>query len=163
MAIVKRAIVTVGASETRLFGPYLERFKRTMREYGGADYLKIWHKEWPPGSPTHHEAHYAFKVHAVYETAARGYTSILWLDCSANAFKPIEPMWERLERDGHVLVEDANMLGKWCGDRTLEVFGVSRDKAMTIPLMCGTCWGVDLTVERSRVFLERLRSYRCLE
>lgn len=155
----KRAIVTVGASVTRLFGPYLERFKRTFLKFGGADYLKIWHREWPPGSPSHHECHYAFKVHAVYEAAQHGCTSILWLDSSCSAFAPLTPIWEHLERDGHILVEDANKLGKWSSDHSLATFGITRDEAMTVQLMCGTCWGVDLTVPRSRTFVELLRSY----
>ena len=66
-ALSKRAIVTVGISGARLFGPYLERFQRTMREYGRADRIKIWWRDWPPGSPPHGICHYAFKVHAVYE------------------------------------------------------------------------------------------------
>lgn len=160
---MSRAIVTVGCSETRLFGPYLERFKRTFCKYGGADYLKIWHSGWPPGSPTHYDVHYAFKVHAVHEAFSRGHTSILWLDSSCNAFAPLDPMWERLERDGHVLINDDNKLGNWCGDHTLEVFGVTRDEAMKIHIMSGTCWGVDLRNPRSRIFLERLRSYATKE
>lgn len=154
----KRAIVTVGISDARIFGPYLDRWTRTFGQYGGADYMKVWHREWPPGSMTHRQCHYAFKVHAVWETYQRGYTSILWFDASCWATRPLGPLWERLERDGHVLVEDANKLGNWSSDASLAMFNVTRDEAMKIPLMCGTCWGVDLTNPRSLTFLERLRA-----
>lgn len=155
---MKRAIVTAGIGTSRLFEPYLERLERTFKEFGGADYLKIW-REWPPGSRTHTEVHYGFKVHAMFEAAAQGCTSILWCDSSCNAFAPLTPVWERLEAEGHLLVEDANALGKWSSDHSLATFGMSRDEAMNIRLMCGTFIGVDLTHERSRTFLERLRSY----
>lgn len=156
---MSRAIVTVAASGTRQFGPYMERFKRTFIEFGGADYLKIWHREWPPESPDHQTCHYAFKVHAVYEAWERGHTSVMWFDSSCNAFAPLTPLWERLERDGYFFVDDANALGNWSSDRSLEVFGVTRDEAMYLRLGCGTCWGVDLTQERSQTFLKRLREY----
>lgn len=153
-----RAIVTVGVSDNRIFAPYLARFRDTFRKYGGADYMKIW-QTWPPGSPTHREVHYGFKVHAVAEALARGATSVLWFDCDAYAIAPLEPLWQRLEKDGHVLVEDANRLGEWSSDHSLSVFGLTRDEAMDIRLGCGTCWGLDFTSERSRTFFERLKTY----
>lgn len=157
---MKRAIVTVGVSESddRDFRPYLGRFKRTFAEFGQAD-IAIWHKTWPPGSPRHGECHYAFKVYAVLEAARRGYTSILWCDSSCSAFAPLTPMWERIERDGHVLIDDANSCGQWSSDHCLTTFEITRDEAMNIRLMCGTCFGFDLTYERSRTFLDRLCSY----
>lgn len=156
---MKRAIVTAGVSGNRIFAPYLERFEQTFRQYGGADYLRIWHHEWPPGSPTHGECNYAFKVHAVREAISQGCTSIIWFDSSANAIRPLGPMWTRLERDGHLLVEDANALSKWSSDHSLDTFGITRDQAEHIRLMCGTCWGIDITNERSLQFFERLASY----
>lgn len=155
----KRAVVTVGISEARLFGPYLERWERTFRQYGCADYLKIWQHEWPPGSLPHGQCHYAFKVHAVWDAYVRGYTSILWMDSSCHAIRPLSALWQRLERDGHVLIEDANRLGNWSSDRSLAQFGISRDDAMKMPLLCGTCWGVDLTNPRSLEFIRQLRQY----
>lgn len=153
-----RIVVTVGVSASRVLGPYIERWRRTFAEFSGSDGV-AWDRDWPPGSPSHHEVHYAFKVHAMFEAARRGYTSILWCDAACYAIKPLDKMWARLERDGHVLIDDANKLGTWSSDKSLATFGMSRDQAMTIPLMCGTCWGVDLRVEKSRTFLERLRSY----
>jgi hypothetical protein len=156
----KRAIVTVGVSEStdRIFTPYLERFRRTFSRYGAAD-IAIWSKGWPPSSPKHSECHYAFKVHAIREAQRRGYTRILWLDSSCSAFAPLTPMWERLEHDGHVLIPDDNALGKWASDHCLATFGITRDAAMEIKLMCGTCFGLDLTVARSRLFLDRLHGF----
>lgn len=156
---MKRAIVTVGVSPVRRFGPYLERLKRTFREHGHADYLKIWHREYPPGAPAHKEVHYGFKVHALWDLFEKGYDMLLWLDASCNALRTIEPLWKRIERDGHALINDANPLGVFSSDRALKQFNITRDQAMDIHLMCGACFGFDMTRVRNRVFLERLRGY----
>lgn len=151
----KRAIVCVGISQSRVLDLYVKRMEETFTQYGGAE-LFIWDKLWPPGSLSHQECNYGFKVHAVNYARNAGFTSILWFDASCYAIKPIDLLWERLERDGHVLIEDANNLATWSSDASLAQFNVSRDEAESIRLMCGTCWGLDLTVERSRVFLDRL-------
>jgi hypothetical protein len=156
----RRAIVSVGISQSRVLDIYVERLLRTFSEHAGeGTEIYIWDKEWPPGAMEHRACNYGFKVHAAAEAARIGCESILWMDASCYAIRDLEPLWNRLKRDGHVLIEDANRLGNWCSDRTLAQFGVSRDEAMKIALMCGTCWGLDLTFERSREFLRRLKEY----
>lgn len=155
----RRAIVTVGVSDGRIFGPYLERFERTFREYGGADYFKMWHREWPTGSPTHRNINYAFKLYAVQDAMDHGCTSVLWFDASCWAIRPLGSMWQHLERDGHLLIRDVNTLATWASDHSLAQFNVTRDEAEGIYLMCGTGYGLDLTNDRSRTFLERMRSH----
>lgn len=153
----RRAIVTVAISEGgRIFGPYIDRFRASFAEHGAADEVKVWHREWPPNSPPHRECHYAFKVHAIREAARRGFTSVLWFDVSCHLAGSLEPVWERLEHDGHLLLADANWLGNWSSDHAIEHFGVSRDEAMGIHLMCGAVYGLDLRSEQSRAFLDVL-------
>jgi len=154
----KRAIVTVGISQSRVLDIYIKRFGETFAPNCSGGEIFIWDEQWPPGSPQHRDCNYAFKAHAVDYVRSVGFERVLWFDASCYAIKPIEPLWQRLELDGHVLLDDANKLGTWSSDHSLAHFGVSRDEAMTIPLMCGTCWGLDLTVERSRTFLDRLLS-----
>lgn len=158
MIEVRRAIACVGISQSRVLDIYVQRMERTFAQYGGAE-LFIWDQQWPPGSLPHRDCNYGFKVHAVDYARNRGFTSVLWFDASCYAIRSIEPLWERLERDGHILIDDMNKLDKWSSDRSLEQFGVSRDEAAEIPLMVGTCWGLDLRQPRSVVFLDRLLQY----
>lgn len=153
---MKRVIVCVGVSQSRVLDIYVQRMERTFREFGCADEIFIWDQQWPPNSPAHRDCNYAFKVHAVDYARSRGFTKILWCDASCYAIKPIEPLWQRLEHEGHILIDDANRLGSWSSDHSLAQFGISRDKAMEIALMCGTCWGLDLHFPRSVTFLDRL-------
>lgn len=178
MSEKKRAIVTVGVSQVRDFKPYHERFQRTLDPAAGlscAHDVRRWVEQWPPGSPTHHQVHYAFKVHAIEDARARGFTSILWLDVSCHAVAPLEPLWQVIERDGHFLCGEPQLdpetglvtnppatmdrLGTWSSDHSLGCFGLSRDDAMKVTLLSGTCIGLDLEHPRSLEFLNRLRAF----
>ncbi len=110
---MKRAIVTVGVSNSRAFGPYHERFARSFAEHGAADGILRWSDAWPAGSPSHGECHYAFKTHAIRHAFKSGYTQILWLDVSCWATRSLEPLWEAIAGDGHFL----------CGEPHLEEDG----------------------------------------
>lgn len=176
----RRAIVTVGVDYARKFGPYHERFEKTLAPAAGlscADDIKRWETEWPPGSPTHAEAHYAFKVHALKDAWRRGFTSLLWLDVSCYAVASLEPLWKVIEEQGYFLAgepaldsetglvaPDCDMastdkLGEWSSDQSLSAFKVTRDQAMRIPLLCGCIIGLDLMHQRSRTFLDRMISF----
>ncbi len=155
---MSRAVVMVGVSATRALQPYVMRFRESFKKFACSQEMMIWDKHsWPEGSPPHQMCHYAFKVHAVMAAIARGHRQVLWFDSSCYAIRPIEPLWKRLERDGHVLIEDANWLGNFSSDHSLAHFGVTRDEAMTIHLLSGTCWGVNIDVPRSLEFVTRLR------
>lgn len=169
----KRAIITVGVSQARQFGPYHKRFQETMggdgvvKPFACADSVTRYETSWPPQSPSHLQVHYGFKIYAVKEALKQGYTSVLWLDVSAYAVAPLEPLWKEIEREGHYLAgapeitpsSSVDRLGSWTSDHTLAHFGVSRDDAMFIPLLSGTCFGLDLTNSRTMDFYERILSY----
>jgi len=42
----------------------------------------IWRNSYPPGSPTHEENPYVFKIHAFRQAIRLGYSRALWLDSS---------------------------------------------------------------------------------
>lgn len=172
----RRMIVSVGVSDTRVFAPYHYRLACSLFRYGCAESFTRWKDRWPPGSPSHAEANYAFKAHALSFAAECGATSLLWLDVSCYAVAPLEPLWEHIEREGHFLGGEPQLdpetglvdpkqpatfdsLGEWSGDLALETFGLSRDDAMRAVLLSGCCIGLDLRRERSRTFLDRLLSY----
>lgn len=112
------------------------------------------------GCPTHQEAPYAFKP-AMFEMARqRGFRSALWCDAAVWAIKPLEPIFEYIERVGHVLFFNG-MVGNWSTDRALESFGIDRNTAMDINEIAGCCLGLDFKSERSleflRIWLEKSR------
>lgn len=124
-------------------GPYFPLQRRLLDSLRGSEVL-AWSDAWPPGSPAHAEAPYAFKLHAFAEARRRGAASALWLDAPVVASGDPSPVFERIERDGHLFVTGGERLGHWIGDAALEAFGMSRDTAMDLPLLNGTFIGLDL-------------------
>lgn len=124
-------------------GPYVPLQKRLLDSLRGRDTL-VWTEAWPPSSPSHAEAPYAFKLHAFAEARRRGASRALWLDAPVVAAGDPAPVFERIEREGHLLVTSGDKLGNWIGDAALDVLGLTRDAAMELPLMNGTFIGLDL-------------------
>src|ERR1700675_1035100 len=58
----------------------------------------FWKKE-PEGCPPHAEVPYAFKAYAL-KSAAEYSDLLLWADASILPIRSLEPLWERIERDG---------------------------------------------------------------
>lgn len=84
------------------------------------------------GAPPHLENPYAFKIYCIDRVLSMGYRKVLWLDASVVAMAPLGGIWEVIERDGYIMQEAGHSVGRWCNDRTLEYFGLSREEAMGI-------------------------------
>ena len=124
-------------------GPYVPLQRRLLGSLKGVDVLS-WTDSWPPGSPSHAEAPYAFKLHAMAEARRRGAASVIWLDAPVTAAGDPAEAFARIESAGHVFVTGGERLGNWIGDAALEAFGLARDAAMGLPLLNGTFIGLDL-------------------
>lgn len=116
----------------------------------------LWRDEYPPGSPTHQDNPYAFKLHAVRH-AARNHRYVLWLDACAWCVRHPLPLFEHVERHGGFFMEDGWVLGQWCSDTALATLGLTRDQAMTVPLITGGFWAIDTATERGKLFLRAMQ------
>jgi len=150
---MSRCIVNVA---TDRYVPLQERLVGSLASQGFRDSLLAWKDGMPPGSPSHRESPYAFKLHALRAAAARGHRTVLWLDAPCVAVRPLGPLFERIEREGHLLVAGDEKLGNWANDACLARFSIGRDEAMALKLMNGTFIGLDLDRARSREWLEEL-------
>jgi len=129
---------------------------KSLKAAGWEGGLLTWTNELPPGSPPHELAPYGFKLHAISEALRKGYTSMLWLDAPCIAAKPLTPVFEKIERDGHCFVTGDERLGNWASDDCLAAFGIPRDAAMTLPLLNGAFIGLDLEHARTREWYRRI-------
>ena len=118
--------------------------------------MRTWADKLPAGSPSHADAPYGFKLYAVAEALAQGCSSLLWLDAPCVADRPLDPVFERIERDGHCFVTGGEKLGNWASDDCLEAFGISRDQAMEMALLNGAFLGLDLEHARTREWYRRI-------
>ena len=141
-----RCIVTVA---TDGFVPLQERLMESLLSAGYRGEVLRWTNELPPGSPTHDAVPYGFKVSAIQEAFRKGHTSILWLDSPSLATASLDGLFERIEREGHLLMSGEEILGNWASDECLQAFGQARDEAMKRKLMNGTFIGVDLKNDRT--------------
>ena len=99
------------------------------------DSWQLFYYGYPDGCPTQQERMYAFKIYAMRRVATAGFARMLWMD---SAFQPIAPMhalWKEINDTGwYIQMQGDSVLGSWCSDAALDVFGISRDTAMGIPL-----------------------------
>src|SRR5829696_3118427 len=116
---------------------------------------------WRPGSfpdesPAHADVPFAFKPYCFKEARRRGGELLLWLDASCVAVRPLEPIFDQIERDGYILFRNRRYrVGEWASDEALGVLGVSRDQAMEMPEVNGAAIGLNASSYISDSFLEK--------
>lgn len=152
-ASAKRAILNVA---TGRYVGLQDRLVKSLQSAGWSGGLLTWTDALPPGSPSHEEAPYGFKLYAIAEALKQGYLSVLWLDAPCVAAKPLGQVFEKIERDGHCFVSGDERLGNWASDDCLAAFGIPRDAAMSMPLLNGAFIGLDLEHARTREWFRRI-------
>jgi hypothetical protein len=108
----------------------------------GADLL-FWNC-WPPGSPSHQELPFAFKSHAFRAAREAGYRQILWLDAACWAVRSLQPVWDKLDRDGFLFINNGWSMASCSSDMCLDFFDKSRNEAEGLLELTALCMGVDL-------------------
>lgn len=149
----RRCIVNVA---TGRYAPLQARLVESLRATGWPAGLLTW-TGFPPGSPSHVDDPYGFKIFALRAAERGGDRTVLWLDAPCIAGGPLDPLFERIEKEGHLFVTSGQRLGNWASDECLAAAGLSRDDAMALPLLNGTFIGLDLSNERSRRWLDELQ------
>jgi len=109
----------------------------------------------PPGSPHPSVVPYAFKLYALKEAQRQGYTSLLWLDSSMWAIKPVEPVFDYIEKEGYLFEAAGQLLGWWSTDAFLKHHNLTRDEAITYPLHSAGFTGLNLISPLAQKFLDR--------
>lgn len=78
----------------------------------------------PDGWPTHADKPFGFKAYAVRRAADIGYTSLLWCDSSILPIRSLEPVWETIERDGYLIMNNGWSNYQWTADSAYpDLFG----------------------------------------
>jgi hypothetical protein len=150
----RRCVVTL-ATDHRQYAASLERLEASLADVGFSGELISWRGgSFPEGSPSHAEVPFAFKPYCLAEAARAGGELLLWLDASCIAVRPLDPIFDRLDRDGYVLFRNGDhRVGEWASDLALELFGLSRDDAMGIPEVNAAALGLNTGSEVGATFL----------
>jgi len=132
------------------------RLRASLTETGYDGSLLFGNNEEQVGAPPHEKCPYGFKPYALQKAWHAGFTHILWCDASVWAIRNIQPMFDHIDKHGHMFFLNT-CTGNWTSDACLDKFGVTRDEAMNIPMLMGICMGFNMlhpvTVEFLRQWL----------
>lgn len=128
--------------------------EKSLDKFDPATKRIVYRDCWPPGSPSHSDLAYAFKYWAVKAAFDLGCRYVMWLDAGSCAVGPVKPFWDRIERDGYILVEGEDCLGTWISDEAVAHFNQTRDHAMTLKLPGGCLIGLDRENATAMKFFE---------
>ncbi len=96
---------------------------------------QLFYYGYPDGCPTQAQSQYAFKIFALRRVCDAGFNTMLWMDTAFQPIASISPLWEEIRAKGWYIQQQGDaVLGNWCSDRALQIFGICRDEAMQIPL-----------------------------
>ncbi len=104
--------------------------------------------------PSHSAAPYAFKPYALREALRRGYDLVLWADASVWAIRPIQPIFDHIEKHGHLFFYNG-WCDTWTSDACMNAFGILRAQLKITPHLMGICMGWDMRTPKCQVFLQR--------
>lgn len=155
MATANRAVVNVSVGGWYPRG--LQRIRDTVRAFRGPPVIG-WSDALPPGAVGHEVVPYGYKPFAMAEAFLQGHNVLLWLDSACFPIKPLDEVFEHIEREGYLFCGNGWPLACWSSDAALRLLGIDREAAFYIPELTSYCLGLDLRQERSRIFLEKWRS-----
>lgn len=149
---MSRAIINVAVGHWYPRGQ--DRLKKSLETVGFTGSFIGWRDCVPAGCPPHSVIPDAFKSYAFQEAIRRGHTSVLWLDASVWAVKPVDPLFEIIEREGHLFFNGGGCLGEWCKDSALPTLRLTREQAMGIQSPYCLVMGIDYSRTISRGWLD---------
>lgn len=127
----------------------MNRLASALPGYGGDSAFTM--KSWPglPASwPTHQQKPYAFKAYALQEVS-KTHDVLLWADACMLPVRSMEPLWERIEREGYVICRNGWMNDFWTAESAYdELFPVNtlenaKIENAAIPHVVATCFGLN--------------------
>lgn len=130
----------------------MDRLKNSLVDNFEGDFFG-W-TDLPPGCPPHSEVPDAFVAYAFKDVISKGYTSILWLDASCWAVKAVKPIFDHIEKEGHLFYNNGWNIGQWCKDSALERLYMTREGSFSLPDLTGMFLGVDYTSAKGKMWLD---------
>ncbi len=162
-----RAVFNVATGPHYLRGQ--SRLLAALQQHGSGAQVLAWANELPPGSPPHSQNPYAFKAYALQHalTNRARPTTLLWADASILPIRSLEPLWERIERDGYWISNNGWTNSQWTCDAAYPMLFAKDDLGQigpptltalrklnaTIPHVVATSLGISLEHKLGREFL----------
>ena len=147
--------VVVSVAVGRNFPKMVTRLQKGVKKFGNADFL-AWVDEYPPGSPTHQQVPYGFKVYAIREAWKRGYDCVLWTDSRLFPIRPYQQVFDYIEEHGYFFMPNGFSVAQWCVEPALRSLGITREEAEGMSDIVGGFFGLDKRNPQAVEFLARM-------
>lgn len=135
----------------------LLRLEESLKRVGYSGDFIAWRDNYPPGSPTHFESPWGFKVFCLMEARNAGYDAALWLDSSAVAIRPLNHIFNLIADRGYCLFKNHDyIIGEWSGDVTLRRMSITREEAFGMSEIYGGAMGFSFSSSIAMDFLNKL-------
>lgn len=124
-----------------------KRLRNSLKSNFNGDLL-FYNSEKEVPCKSHREVHYGFKPAMIEKAMNMGYELMFWCDSSVYVRKNMQPIFDRIERDGYFILAQGNLgdvsSGEWCCDSALEPLKLTREESFKIPHCVATVFGLDL-------------------
>jgi hypothetical protein len=129
---------------------------QALNEFDAQSSRELWDAI-PDGWPTHEENPYAFKAYSLDH--AKNYGLILWLDASIVPVSSLDPLWNKIEKDGYWIARNGWNNYEWTADSAYpDLFpGMKIEQARQvnkqIPHLVGAAFGLNTRTDTGQKFL----------
>lgn len=136
-------------------GAYVRGQQRlAMNEHAIGTPVLLYADQMPPGSPSHRDVPYAFKPWALKAAADMGADLLLWADACILPVRSMEPLWERIERDGYWISRNGWTNYEWTAEKAYFGLGVTPEENREIPHVVATTFGLSLAHPNGRAIFD---------
>ena len=150
----KRCVISMGVGKRYPLG--IRRLRDALKIHAPDVDHFLW-DEYPADCPVQADHLYGFKVWCFNHVRKLGYDTILWMDSACVPVRPLAPLFDLIEQQGHAFQEHWANNGHWTHDAACKATGITRSECLAMkPSVWATAYGIDLRHPRSQRFLERL-------
>lgn len=155
--MARQIVMSIGVGQK--YGLGLKRLSESLDANEFLD-SKVILREYMEDCPSHQQIPYGFKPWSMNWAREEGYDQAFWMDSACVVVKPLDPLWRRLEKQGHIFQYSPNRTWEWCSDACAEKMGISQAK---LSGLCPSLWacvmGMDFRNDRTNEFLDKWLAY----
>lgn len=130
-----------------------ERLKKSLNYTGFTGEVLIYDSF--PDNGFNKENKYNIKAACLQDAIEKGYTHILWADCSMWAINDPMPIFDIMNDKGFYAETNGNNCAQECNDFVLNEFQITRDEAEKISMCSSGLIGVNIENELGKCFAEQ--------